>query len=145
MLILVSACLMGIHCRYDGKCTDNMTFPDGVIPIPFCPEAYGGLATPRPPAEIRDGRVINNRGEDVTAQYQRGAEEAAALCLRLHIDTAVMQDKSPSCGEGAVHNGLFDGGLVPGDGMAVSCLKRSGVRVLRASFVRAHPSILFER
>ncbi len=142
--IMVSACLMGIKCRYDGRATDDMRFPAGVEPVPFCPEVYGGLTTPRRPSEIVDGRVMSDAGEDVTAQYERGAEEAVALCRRLGIRVAVMQDRSPSCGAGIVHNGRFDGGLTEGDGVAARRLKEAGVRVIPASKAREDMSLLLE-
>jgi len=145
MKILVSGCLMGIRCRYDGKSTRNMEFPEGIEPIPFCPEVYGGLTTPRDPAEIRDGRVISKAGRDVTREYTRGAEEAVALCRRLGITAAVMQDRSPSCGKGQIHNGLFDGGMTEGDGVTVQKLKEAGICVFSASEVMKDPRILTNR
>lgn len=136
MRILVSACLLGLGCRYDGqsKCneavlhlTDRHTF------IPFCPEIYGGLPTPRLPAEIRRGRVVNRDGKDVTEAFQRGAQEAFRLMKTLSCDCALLQDRSPSCGCGQIHDGTFTDGLVAGDGLTAALLKSHGYRVLPAS------------
>lgn len=136
MKLLVSACLLGIRCRYNGTAKTNeaiLRLAEKHTLIPFCPEVYGGLSTPREPSEIRDGRVFARTGEDVTAQFQVGAEEAVKTARLTGCDVAVLQDRSPSCGVGVVHNGLFDGGLVPGDGVAAGLLRESGVRVILAS------------
>jgi uncharacterized protein YbbK (DUF523 family) len=138
MRILVSACLLGVYCRYDGGMRTNeevLKLAKRHELVPFCPEIYGGLPTPREPAEIRDGRVVTRSGKDVTAEYERGAQEAARLARTLGCEVAILQDRSPSCGVGMVHNGLFDGGLVEGDGVAARLLSEAGVRVIRASDV----------
>ena len=84
--LLVSACLLGIRCRYDGKSVADDCLIGALSEhaelIPFCPEVYGGLPTPRPPAEIIEGRVIADTGRDVTGEYERGAREALAVCKR---------------------------------------------------------------
>ena len=101
MRLLVSACLLGVCCRYDGQSKANeavLRLADKHELIPVCPEQLGGLPTPRPPSEIRQGRVINRMGQDVTAQYQKGAEEALRLCRLLHCDAAILKARSPSCG-----------------------------------------------
>ena len=103
MKILVSACLLGMPCRYDGQ---SKPVPDleklgaaGHILVPVCPEVLGGLDTPRPPAELQpDGRVVNRAGEDVTAAYLEGAGRTLALALEAGCTLAVLKAKSPSCG-----------------------------------------------
>ena len=133
MRILVSACLLGVCCRYDGNskpCQAVMDLAKEHELIPVCPEQLGGLPTPRPPAEIQGGRVINREGRDVTAQYQKGAEEAARLVRLLGCDCAILKARSPSCGSGQVYDGSFSGTLVPGDGIAAGTLKTLGVRVI---------------
>ena len=136
MNVLVSACLLGMGCRYDGKSKEN---PDVLALrkthtlIPFCPEIYGGLATPREPSEIRDGRVITRSGGDVTEAFRRGAAEAQRLCEALNCSCALLQDRSPSCGCGLIHDGTFTDGLVEGDGLTTARLREHGVRVLPAS------------
>jgi len=136
MKVLVSACLLGMACRYDGHTKENsevIQLQKKHTLIPFCPEIYGGLPTPREPSEIREGRVYSKSGADVTAQFEKGAKEALRLCRTLGCECALLQDKSPSCGCGLIHNGHFDGGLVEGDGLTTRQLKANGVRVLPAS------------
>ena len=136
MRILVSACLLGLLCRYDGRASRNeavAALGTEHTLIPFCPEIYGGLPTPREPAEIRDGRVVTCSGRDVTACYQKGAAEALRLVKSLHCRCAVLQDRSPSCGCGVIHDGTFGGGLTEGDGVTTALLKQNGIRVIPAS------------
>ena len=132
--VLVSACLLGLACRYDGKAKENprvlALLEKGVRLVPVCPEQLGGLPTPRPPAEIqRDGRVLNRCGADVTAAYLRGAEEALRLAGLYRCQRAVLKARSPSCGKGGVYDGAFAGRLIPGDGIAARLLLERGVRV----------------
>lgn len=136
MKILVSACLLGIFCRYNGETRlneDVLRLAEKHQLTPFCPEIYGGLPTPREPSEICEGRVITPSGKDVTKEYEIGAQEAVKLARLLKCDVAILQDRSPSCGCGTIHNGLFDGGLVDGDGVTAKMLKEAGVRVYKAS------------
>ena len=144
MKILVSACLLGIRCRYNGLAkTDEaiLRLAEKHTLIPFCPEIYGGLSTPREPSEMRDGRVYARTGEDVTTQFQIGAEEAVKAAHITGCELAILQDRSPSCGAGMIHNGLFDGGLVPGDGVAADLLRKSGICVIPASVALDFPDI----
>ena len=120
MKVLVSACLLGMACRYDGRTKENadvIRLAKRYTLIPYCPEIYGGLATPREPSEIRDGRVYTKSGVDVTAQFEKGAAEGLRLCRSLGCDCALLQDQSPSCGCGVIHDGTFGEGLVEGDGV----------------------------
>ena len=133
MRILVSACLLGVCCRYDGnsKCNEQvLRLSQKHELIPVCPEQLGGLPTPRPPAEIRDGRVINNIGQDVTAQYEKGAAEALRLYDLLHCDCALLKARSPSCGAEQVYDGAFTGTLIPGQGIAARLLSQRQITVL---------------
>lgn len=136
MRILISACLLGVKCRYDGAEKLNATvakLAEKHELVPFCPEIYGGLPTPREPSEIREGRVYTRSGRDVTAEYEKGAEMALRIAQMLGCECAVLQDRSPSCGIGTVHNGLFDGGLVEGDGKTAELFRREGIRLVPAS------------
>lgn len=136
MKILVSACLLGINCRYDGaeKLNDTVAkLREKHTLIPFCPEIYGGLPTPRDPAEIRDGRVYTCNEKDVTTQYENGARGALKIAKMLNCDAALLQDRSPSCGVGLIHNGLFDGGLVEGNGVTARLLSENGITCYPAS------------
>ena len=132
MKILVSACLLGVCCRYDGQAKPH----EGVLSllgrhtlIPVCPEIYGGLATPRPAAERVGKRVLTAQGGDVTAQYRRGAEETLRLGRLYGCEAALLKEHSPSCGSGVIHNGRFDGGLTPGDGVTAALLRANGIAV----------------
>ena len=143
--VLVSTCLLGIACRYDGKSVGN----DELIQklsgffqiVPFCPEVYGGLTTPRAPSEIVNGRVISKEGRDVTYEYNRGAEEALALCRKLGIRYAVLKSRSPSCGKGTIYDGTFSGKLTEGDGVCVRLLSENGIEVFSSDDADA----LFDR
>ena len=141
-LLLVSACLVGIPCRYDGdSCPHDLLQAlamQGDI-LPLCPEVLGGLPTPRPPAEIQGGdgddvlegraRVVNTEGKDVTAEFLAGAQKALHVAHRWGIKVAILKARSPSCGVGQIHDGSFSGRLVEGDGVAAALLKREGIIV----------------
>ena len=132
----MSACLLGKACRYDGKskpCERVIALKDTYNLIPICPEVMGGLPTPRTPSEICGDRVFMKDGRDVTENYNRGAEIALSIVRENACTVAILKEKSPSCGSGLIHNGLFDGGLVEGDGIAAQLLKSSGIRVLGES------------
>lgn len=133
MRIAVSACLLGENCKYSGGnnlCPELVEALEGHEVIPVCPEVLGGLATPRPPAEIVNGVVRTQAGESVDAAFRRGGElalaqiEAAGGC-----DLAVLQPRSPSCGVHEVYDGTFSGRLIPGSGLFASLLVQHGVRV----------------
>ena len=133
MIILVSACLMGLPGRYDG--TVKAAHP-GVaelvkkhILVPVCAEVAGGLPTPRPPAEIQGDRVINSEGQDVTDFYLRGAQSVLEMAKILGAEAAVLKQRSPSCGSGTIHNGKFDGSLVDGWGVTAKLLQDNGITV----------------
>lgn len=133
MKILVSACLVGVNCRYNAKPIpvgeEIAQLMEKHELIPFCPEAYGGLTTPRAPSEIRNGRVFSSQGRDVTEEFERGAREALALARRFGCEAAVLKERSPSCGSGFVYDGSFTGRLVEGDGVTAGLLKDAGIRV----------------
>jgi uncharacterized protein YbbK (DUF523 family) len=149
-LILVSACLAGLPCRYDGKAKGH-PLVSGLLrekkALPVCPEQLGGLPTPRVPAEIFGGtgedvlaglaRVITRDGRDVTAEYVRGAEAAADFALSAGITLAILQDRSPACGTTQIHDGSFSGALRPGLGVLAAALNRAGIDVRPA----AHPGM----
>ena len=132
MTILVSACLLGHTCRYDGQSKPHAGVAELLKKhtlVPICPEVQGGLPTPRPPAEIQGDRVVNSEGCDVTDCYQRGAQAALELAKILGADTAILKQRSPSCGSGQIHNGKFDGGLIDGWGVAAQLLRDNGITV----------------
>ena len=133
MKLLISACLLGCACRYDGRSKPHKKATELAEThdlIPFCPECMGGLMTPRPPAEIQGERVINAENVDVTVQYRKGAKEALRLCKTLGITRAVLKAKSPSCGKGEVYDGTFTKTLTKGNGITAQLLMEHGIEVL---------------
>ena len=138
--ILVSACLLGICCRYDGRGNPNdavlsLLDRDDIMLIPVCPEQLGGLATPRIPSERRDGCVVNRAGEDVTSKFARGAEEALWIARLFDCRTAILKERSPSCGCGKIYDGTFSRSLTDGDGVTAELLRREGIQVYGESRV----------
>ena len=134
--ILVSACLLGKPCRYDGKskpCERVIALSKTYNLIPICPEVMGGLPTPRTPSEICGERVLMKDGRNVTENYNSGARKALEIARENACTVAILKEKSPSCGRGLIHNGLFDGGLVEGDGITTQLLKQNGICVLGES------------
>ncbi len=137
--ILISACLLGVACRYDGrtKPLDKETIEKlkkKYHLIPVCPEIMGGLPTPRLPAEISAaGTVIRKDGEDISGNYRRGAEEALRLAEIFQCETAILKERSPSCGAGQIYDGSFTNTLTSGNGIAADLLIRNGIRVIGES------------
>ena len=130
--ILVSACLLGVACRYDGKRKPNeavIALKEKYNLIPVCPEIMGGLPTPRLPSEIRGETVIMENGEDVTDKYSRGAEETLRLARLFGCGKAVLKEKSPSCGSGRIYDGTFSKTLTEGNGVTAGMLLANGIRV----------------
>lgn len=131
MKLLISTCLLGVCCRYDGASKAHPLAAELAkrhTLVPVCPEQLGGLATPRPPAERRGDRVVTREG-DVTDQYRRGAEETLMLCQLLDCEAAVLKERSPSCGHGVIYDGTFSGTLTPGDGVTAELLTAHGIPV----------------
>ena len=134
MNILVSACLLGVACRYDGA---SKGFPDSVLRalmarhvlVPACPEQLGGLPTPRAPSERLGSRIVMRTGADVTDAYTRGAQQTLALAQRFGCTAALLKQRSPSCGKGEIYDGTFTGTRVPGDGVTAALLSAHGIRV----------------
>ncbi|MBQ7454853.1 MAG: DUF523 domain-containing protein [Clostridia bacterium] len=133
MRILISACLLGLRCRYDGGekgCEKALALAaQGHELVPVCPEQLGGLPTPRTPCERVAERVISKAGEDRTAAYALGAEQALRLYETLKCDCAILKARSPMCGHGLIYDGTFSGTTVPGDGVLAELLTRKGVQV----------------
>ena len=138
MNILVSACLLGVECRYNGRSVlisraEELLSRHHLIPV--CPEIMGGLATPRTPAERVGSGVITRDGGDVTAAYEKGAREVLKLAQLYGCQAAILKERSPSCGSGQVYDGTFTGTLTQGDGVCAACLKEHGIRVYGESQV----------
>jgi uncharacterized protein YbbK (DUF523 family) len=131
-MLIVSACLAGLHCRYDGAekpCEAVIRLVAEGRAIPVCPEQLGGLPTPRQPSEINGGRVIRKDGLDVTAEFQQGAREALKLARLVGAKTAILKAKSPSCGCGKIYDGSFSGALIDGNGIFAQLCKENGIEV----------------
>jgi uncharacterized protein YbbK (DUF523 family) len=141
--VLVSACLAGRECRYDGSSNlDNWVarlLASGRAVL-ACPEVDGGLGTPRPPAEIVGGdgedvldgraRVVARTGTDVTDAYIAGAERALRTAVRAGATFAVLKARSPSCGAEGVYDGTFSRTLIDGEGVTAALLRRNGIQVV---------------
>lgn len=142
MNILVSCCLLGVNCKYNGNNNRQesiLNLKNKYNLILVCPEQLGGLPTPRPAAEIvnEDGirKVINKSGEDVTEQYRRGAEETLKIALEFGCKIAVLKERSPSCGSKKIYDGSFTSKLIDGDGFTAKLLEENGIKVIGESLV----------
>ena len=144
--VLISGCLMGQCCRYDGQdcleaaSTGLLEFKQARRILSVCPECLGGLPTPRPKSEIVGGdgwsvlggsaRVVNEQGVDVTQAFISGAEKVLAMGLHNQVSSAVLKSKSPSCGIGVIYDGSFTGRLKRGDGVTTALLKKHSIRCI---------------
>lgn len=131
--ILVSACLLGINCKYDGENNKNdkvLEYLKDKEVIPICPEIMGGLPTPRIPSEIKDNKVINKEGLDVTDNFLKGAKEVLYLAKLFNVNKALLKAKSPSCGVGEVYDGTFTHTKINGDGITTKLLKENNIEVI---------------
>ena len=146
MKILISACLLGVNCRYDGgnsrdENAINIHQSDELIPV--CPEEAGGLPTPRPAVEIVGGdgndvldgkaRVLTADGVDKTEEFLKGAQFALELAQSQDATSVILKSKSPSCGCGEIYDGSFSSTLISGDGVTTALLKRHGIEVISIS------------
>lgn len=141
MKILVSACLLGKNCKYNGGNNLNqgvLDFIEGHEVIGVCPEQLGGLSTPRLPAEIVDGVVTNKEGVSVDAEFRKGAQTALAAALEKKVDLAILQSRSPSCGVKEIYDGSFSGKKVKGQGVFARLLTKYGIKVLDAEDIAEH-------
>ena len=131
--ILISACLLGIDCKYSGSNNLNekvLEYIKDYEVIPVCPEIMGGLSTPRPPSERIGNKVLNNQGTDVTNEYTKGALETLKLAKLFNVKKALLKAKSPSCGKGKVYDGTFTSTLIEGNGVTVDLLESNGIEVI---------------
>lgn len=132
MEYVVSACLAGCHCRYDGNTTPNETVLELVRQgraLPLCPEQMGGLPTPRPPFELHNGKAHDAQGNDITPHMLHGVEEALQLVRLAGCTQAILKSRSPSCGFGIIYDGTFSGTRIPGNGLFADRLHREGLTV----------------
>lgn len=132
MRIMVSACLLGQNCKYNGGNNRNpelLRLLSGHEVIPVCPEVLGGLSVPRPSAEIVNGTVMNRNGKSVDDAFMCGAKKALAVAEENQPDLIILQSRSPSCGVKEIYDGTFSGNLIPGHGVFATLAMESGFRV----------------
>lgn len=141
-MIIVSACLCGDNCKYNGKNNENkkvIEFLKGKEFIKICPEELGGLATPRNPSEIkactknvlvRKDKIISNKGEDLTSEFLKGAYETLDIAKKSGATKAILKAKSPSCGCGLIYDGTFSGNLIHGNGVTAQLFLNNGIDVI---------------
>lgn len=132
MKVIVSACLLGRRCKYDGGHNKNsavLRFLEGKEVLPVCPESLV-MPPPRPPAEIRERRVITKTGEDRTALFTEGVRRTLALIEGEKPDLAVLKARSPTCGAKEIYDGTFTGARIPGTGLLAAALLARGIPVI---------------
>ena len=130
--ILVSACLLGVCCRYDGESKPNSdvtSLREKFTLIPICPEVDGGLPTPRTPSERIGDKVLMRDGRDVTENYLSGAKAALERARLFSCPAAILKARSPTCGSGRIYDGSFSGALTDRDGVCAELLKSEGIDV----------------
>ena len=129
---VVSSCLAGIKCRYNGSCKKNdyvLSLVKKGIAHPMCPEVLGGLSIPREPSEIIGDKVITKNGKDVTSNYKKGADIVLEYCKKNNIKKAILMDKSPSCGL-RTYDGTFSGVLIDKKGITAKLLSDNDIEVI---------------
>lgn len=132
MRYIVSACLMGANCKYNGGNNYQRRLSAYLKNHTFrcvCPEVLGGLPTPRLSVEIQNGRMINTANEDVSEAFEKGAAEALKITVDFQPDAVILQSRSPSCGVNKRYSGNFDGKLIAGSGIFAQALMDSGYKV----------------
>ncbi len=137
--LLVSACLLGENCKYNGGNNYNEAVQKLGVKfdlVPVCPEVFGGLETPREPCEIIDGRVMTKSGQDCTAEYTDGAEKTLYIANECNAVYALLKEKSPSCGKSCIYDGTFSKRLVNGRGVTADLLLKNGVLVFGESEIK---------
>ncbi len=130
--IIVSACLIGKNCKYNGGNNLNqelLTALKDYNVILICPEVEGGLKIPRVPSEIVGNKVINGEGIDVTENYRLGANLALKKALDNNVKIAILKAKSPSCGSNKIYDGTFSHKVIDGDGVTAKLFKENGIKV----------------
>ena len=133
MRIMVSACLMGENCKYNGG--NNLSekvlnYVKGHEVITVCPEVMGGLPTPRVPAEIVNGIVTNKEGIKVDTEFRKGAGMALEIAKENQVDLVILQSRSPSCGQKQIYDGTFSGKKIDGQGVFAKMLMENGFQVV---------------
>lgn len=138
MTILVSACLLGENCKYNGSNNLNervLRFVEGHEVLPVCPEMLSGLGAPRKPVELRDGRVVTADGDDCTDAFREGVRKALDGIAGRQIDLAILQSRSPTCGVKQIYDGSFSRQKIDGQGLLARALKERGIPLMDAEDV----------
>lgn len=133
MKVLVSACIMGVNCKYNGKNNENiaaMNFLKDKEVVSICPEVLAGMKIPRSCAEIVDGRVVDENGNDVSLKYDKAVAVALSKIQNEEFDLVILQSRSPTCGVNQIYDGSFTGKLIPGMGLFAKALKQRGYNVI---------------
>lgn len=133
MKIMVSACLLGDNVKYNGGNNYNQELIDFLQKheiYKVCPEVMGGLLIPRIPAEIKDDRVFNEKGKDVTNEYTKGALKVLEIAEKNNIKVAILKERSPSCGSNEIYDGTFNHQVINGEGITTKLLKENEIIVL---------------
>ena len=131
--VIVSACLIGENCKYNGgnnKREKIIEYLKDKEVILVCPEVMGGMSTPRLKSEILNGRVVSEKGDDVTDYFTRGAIRALNKAIESGAKVAILKEKSPSCGSKYIYNGEFNGTLIKGSGVFASLIRQKGIKIL---------------
>ncbi|MEA3424314.1 MAG: DUF523 domain-containing protein [Bacillota bacterium] len=132
-MYIVSSCLVGINCKYDGENNYNEEVIDFLKDKEFviaCPEQLGGLCTPRPKSEISGNSVITEFDEDVTDKFEKGADEALKIAKLFNCTHAILKERSPSCGVHKIYDGTFSGVKINGMGRTAELLKNNGISIM---------------
>jgi uncharacterized protein YbbK (DUF523 family) len=135
MKVVVSACLLGRNCKYNGGNNLNqkvLDFLEGKEVIEVCPEVLGGLPTPRKPAELVDGIATTVDGVPVHREFQKGVALALEQIAKEEIECVILQSRSPSCGVNQIYDGSFANKLVKGQGLFAKALREKGYHVVDA-------------
>ena len=140
MKILVSACLMGENCKYNGGNNYNaavVEYVKGKQVWPICPELMAGMGCPRTPIEIVDGVLMDRNGNNVDAAMREAVAQAMEMIRKDNIQYAILQSRSPTCGVNEIYDGSFSGKLIPGSGVLAQALKGVGYQVIDAEDIKA--------
>lgn len=140
MNVLISACLLGVPCRYDGASKEYKNIKDLMQQfhlVPVCPEILGGLPTPRKPVETCNGRAVTKDGTDVTTSFEAGADEVLRLAKLYDCTVAILKERSPSCGSRFVYDGTFTGTIIEGNGITAQRLLDHGIEVIGESQIES--------
>ena len=138
MVILVSACLLGENCKYNGGNNRNervLRYVQGHEVIPVCPEVLGGLPCPRKPVEWVGDRVLTRDGDDCTENFRIGVQKALEVIADQQVDLAILQSRSPTCGVKQIYDGTFSGVRIDGQGALAKALAAQGIPLMDAEDV----------